>query len=49
MDWLPWEGMFKEWIDDQKGMSFIIAGTGWYGAYKTRVTGVQYKPSDFYV
>ena len=43
-------GNVWEWIDDQKGSESLTAGASWwYGAYKTRVTGVQYKPSDFYV
>jgi sulfatase modifying factor 1 len=43
-------GNVWEWIDDQKNNESLTAGASWwYGASKTRVNGVQYKPSDFYV
>ena len=38
-----------EWISDTKGDESLTAGASWwYGASKTKVTGAQYKPSNFY-
>ena len=43
-------GNVWEWIDNQKNKKSLTAGSSWwYGAYKTQVSEVQYKPSDFYV
>ena len=42
-------GNVWEWIDDKKGSDSLTAGASWwYGPSKTKVTGSQYKPSDFY-
>ena len=43
-------GNVWEWIDDKRGSDSLTAGASWwYGPSKTKVTGAQYKPSDFYV
>ena len=43
-------GNVWEWIDDQKGNESLTAGASWwYGPSKTKVSGVQFKPSNFYV
>jgi len=42
-------GNVWEWIDDTNGSDSLTAGASWwYGADKTKVSGAQYKPSDFY-
>ena len=43
-------GNVWEWINDQKGSDSLTAGASWwYGPSKTKVSGVQFKPSNFYV
>ena len=42
-------GNVWEWIDDIKGNNSLTAGgSWWYGSSKTKVSGAQYKPSNFY-
>jgi len=42
-------GNVWEWIHDSKGGDSLTAGASWwYGASKTKESGAQYKPSDFY-
>lgn len=42
-------GNVWEWIDDIKGDNSLTAGgSWWYGSSKTKVSGAQYKPSNFY-
>jgi len=42
-------GNVWEWVDDTKGNESLTAGASWwYGASMTKVTGAQYKPSNFY-
>ena len=42
-------GNVWEWIHDSKGGDSLTAGASWwYGASKTRESGAQFKPSDFY-
>ena len=37
-----------EWLADERGDEALTAGgSWWYGPYKTREEGVQYKPRDF--
>jgi formylglycine-generating enzyme required for sulfatase activity len=37
-----------EWQSDRDGDTALTAGgSWWYGAFKTRVDGAQYKPADF--
>jgi sulfatase modifying factor 1 len=43
-------GNVWEWINDQNEKQSLTAGASWwYGANKTRASGAQYKPSNFYV
>ena len=42
-------GNVWEWIDDINGDSSLTAGgSWWYGSSKTKASGAQYKPSNFY-
>lgn len=42
-------GNVWEWIDDIKGNNSLTAGgSWWYGSSKTKASGAQYKPSNFY-
>ena len=42
-------GNVWEWVDDKKNGKSLTAGASWwYGASQTKVTGAQYKASDFY-
>jgi sulfatase modifying factor 1 len=42
-------GNVWEWISDKKGEDSLTAGASWwYGSSMTKVTGAQYKPSNFY-
>ena len=42
-------GNVWEWVDDIKGDNSLTAGgSWWYSSSKTKVTGAQYKPSNFY-
>lgn len=42
-------GNVWEWVADNKGNKSLTAGASWwYGADMTKVTGAQYKPSNFY-
>ena len=42
-------GNVWEWVDDKKnGQSLTAGASWWYGASQTKVTGAQYKASDFY-
>ena len=42
-------GNVWEWIDDIKGDNSLTAGgSWWYDSSKTKFTGAQYKPSNFY-
>jgi len=42
-------GNVWEWVADTKGDESLTAGgSWWYGASMTKVTGAQYKPSNFY-
>ena len=42
-------GNVWEWIADSKGGESLTAGASWwYGAEKTKESGAQYKPSNFY-
>ena len=42
-------GNVWEWVDDIKGDNALTAGgSWWYSSSKTKVSGAQYKPSNFY-
>ena len=42
-------GNVWEWIDDIKGNNSLTAGgSWWYESSKTKASGAQYKPSNFY-
>ena len=42
-------GNVWEWIDDINGDNSLTAGgSWWYGSSKTKASGAQYKPSNFY-
>ena len=42
-------GNVWEWVDDQEKNNSLTAGASWwYGGSKTSISGVQYKPSNFY-
>ena len=42
-------GNVWEWVANTKGNESLTAGASWwYGASMTKVTGAQYKPSNFY-